>query len=59
VLNEYFEVVYGPLIGPTSLFLARTVARRVGSAGGPVTVCPIELFRDVGSAATLVDGGCD
>jgi hypothetical protein len=48
VLHEYFEVVYGPLIGPTSLFLARTLARHVASAGGPVTVCPIELSREVG-----------
>ena len=48
VLHEYFEVVYGPLIGPTSVFLARTLARHVASAGGPVTVCPIELSREVG-----------
>jgi hypothetical protein len=48
VLHEYFEVVYGPLIGPTSVFLARTLARHVASASGPVTVCPIELSREVG-----------
>jgi hypothetical protein len=48
VLHEYFEVVYGPLIGPTSVFLARALARHVASAGGPVTVCPIELSREVG-----------
>jgi hypothetical protein len=48
VLHEYFEVVYGPLIGPTSVLLARALARHVASAGGPVTVCPVELSREVG-----------
>jgi hypothetical protein len=48
VLHEYFEVVYGPLIGPTSVFLARTLARHVALAGGPVAVCPMELSREVG-----------
>jgi hypothetical protein len=48
VVHEYFEVVYGPLIGPTSLFLARTLARHLAGAGGPVTVCPIQLSLEVG-----------
>jgi hypothetical protein len=48
VLHEYFEVVYGPLIGASSMFLARTLARHVAAAGGPVTVCPIQLAREVG-----------
>jgi hypothetical protein len=48
VLHEYFEVVYGPLIGPTSLFLARTLNRHIEAAGGPVTVCPIQLSLEVG-----------
>lgn len=55
VLHEYFEVVYGPLIGPTPLFLARTLARHVASAGGPVTVCPIELSREVGLRASSTE----
>jgi hypothetical protein len=48
VLHEYFEVVYGPLIGPTSLFLARTLNRHLAAAGGPVTICPIQLSLEVG-----------
>jgi hypothetical protein len=55
VLHEYFEVVYGPLIGPTSLFLARALARHVASAGGPVTVSPTELAREVGLRASSTE----
>lgn len=51
VLHDYFERVYGPMIGPTSTFLARTLARHVNDAGGPVTVCPIELSRELGLRA--------
>lgn len=50
--HEYFEVVYGPLIGPTSVLLARNLARHVAAAGGPVTVCPIEISREVGLRAS-------
>lgn len=50
--HEYFEVVYGPLIGPTSVLLARNLARHIAAAGGPVTVCPIEISREVGLRAS-------
>lgn len=50
--HEYFEVVYGPLIGPTCVLLARNLARHVESAGGPVTVCPIEISLEVGLRAS-------
>ena len=43
VLHEYFEVIYGPLIGPASVLLARNLARHVTMAGGPVTVCPVSV----------------
>ena len=52
VFHEYFEVVYGPLIGPSSFLLARTLARHIAQAGGPVTVCPVELAREVGLRAS-------
>ena len=48
VLHEYFEVVYGSLIGPASVLLARSFARRVAEAGGEVTVCPVELSLELG-----------
>jgi hypothetical protein len=51
VLHDYFEIVYGPLIGPSSFLLARALARHVCAAGGPVTVCPTELAREVGLRA--------
>lgn len=46
--HEYFEVVYGPLLGPTSVLLARNLVRHIDAAGGPVTVCPIEISLEVG-----------
>lgn len=52
VLHEYFEVVYGPMIGPTPTLLARALARHLDEAGGPVTVCPIEIAREVGLRAS-------
>lgn len=52
VLHDYFEVVYCPLIGPSSMFLARALARHVGTAVGPVTICPIELSLELGLRAS-------
>lgn len=52
VLHEYFEVVYGPLIGPASVLLARNLARHVTTAGGAVTICPIELSLELGLRAS-------
>lgn len=52
VLHDYFELVYGPLIGPTPTFLARAFARHLDVAGGPVTICPIELSHELGLRAS-------
>lgn len=52
VLHDYFEVVYGSLIGPASVLLARSFARRVAEAGGEVTVCPVELSLELGLRAS-------
>jgi len=52
VLHDYFEVVYCPLIGPSSMFLARALARHVENAGGPITICPIELALELGLRAS-------
>lgn len=52
VLHEYFEVVYGPLIGPASVLLARNLARHVTTAGGAVTICPVELSLELGLRAS-------
>lgn len=52
VLHDYFEVVYGPLIGPASVLLARNLARHVADAGGPVTICPVELSLELGLRAS-------
>ncbi len=53
--HDYFEIVYTPLIGPTAVLLARAMARHLDAAGGPTTVCPIELALEVGIRASSTD----
>jgi len=48
VLHDYFEIVYCPLVGATSVYLARALARHVTAAGGPVTICSAELAQELG-----------
>lgn len=53
--HDYFEIVYTPLVGPTAVLLARAMARHLDAAGGPTTVCPIELALEVGIRASSTD----
>lgn len=53
--HVYFEIVYAPLIGPTAVLLARAMARHLQAAGGPTTVCPVELSLEVGIRASSTD----
>lgn len=53
--HVYFEIVYTPLLGPTAVLLARAMARHLDAAGGPTTVCPIELAMEVGIRANSTD----
>lgn len=53
--HAYFEIVYAPLLGPTAVLLARAMARHLDTAGGPTTVCPIELALEVGIRASSTD----
>jgi hypothetical protein len=53
--HDYFEIVYTPLVGPTAVLLARAMARHLDAAGGPTTVCPIELAFEVGIRASSTD----
>ena len=53
--HDYFEIVYTPLVGPTAVLLARAMARHIEAAGGPTTVCPIELALEVGIRASSTD----
>ena len=50
--HDYFEIVYTPLVGPTAVLLARAMARHLDAAGGPTTVCPIELAQEIGLRAS-------
>ena len=53
--HAYFEIVYAPLVGPTAVLLARALARHLDAAGGPVTVCPLELAMEIGIRASGVE----
>ena len=53
--HDYFEIVYTPLVGPTAVLLARAMARHIDAAGGPATVCPVELALEVGIRASSTD----
>lgn len=53
--HPYFEIVYAPLLGPTAVLLARAMARHLEAAGGPTTVCPVELALEVGIRSSSTD----
>jgi hypothetical protein len=53
--HVYFEIVYTPLLGPTAVLLARAMSRHLDAAGGPTTVCPVELALEVGIRASSTD----
>ena len=53
--HDYFEIVYTPIVGPTAVLLARAMARHIDAAGGPTTVCPVELALEVGIRASSTD----
>jgi hypothetical protein len=48
VAGEYFEIVYGPLIGPTPVALARNLARRARASTGPVLVDFLDVTLELG-----------
>lgn len=52
VVHSYFEVVYGPVLGPAAVSVNRNLARHIAAAGGPVTVCPIQIALEVGLRAS-------
>ena len=52
VEHPYFELVYGPVIGPSAFMVARNLGRRLRAAEGLVTACPIEVARETGLRAS-------
>lgn len=52
VAHPYFEIVYGPALGPAAVAVNRNLARHLATAGGPVTVCPIQVALEVGLRAS-------
>jgi hypothetical protein len=50
--HRYIELVYAPLIGPTAVLLARDLERRITTAGGPTSVDPLDVARQLGLRAS-------
>lgn len=50
--GDYFEVVYGPLIGPTAVLLARSLVRHVEAANGDASIPVVQLALEVGVRAS-------
>lgn len=55
VSDLYFEVVYGPLIGPTSVALARNLARKATTALEATYVDLVEVAFEIGVRASRLE----
>lgn len=55
ISDLYFEIVYGPLLGPTSVALARNLARRVSLASNPVHIDLVEVALEIGLRASHLE----
>ncbi len=49
--HPYFELVYGPLLGPTAVVVARNIGRRLMGRTDPLDVCGATLALEVGLRA--------
>ncbi len=47
-LHPYLEVVYGPILGPTAVLVARNLGRRLAAATGPITVSVVAIALELG-----------
>jgi len=48
----YLEIVYGPILGPAAVLVARNLGRRLTAAGGPVTVSVVAVALELGLRAS-------
>ncbi|QXC60474.1 hypothetical protein KSP35_19450 [Aquihabitans sp. G128] len=51
----YFEVVYGPLLGPAAVLVARNLDRRLATAKGPVMFEAVALALEIGLRSNNLD----
>lgn len=50
--HPYLEVVYGPILGPTAVLVARNLGRRLAAASGPITVSVVAIGFELGLRAS-------
>jgi hypothetical protein len=48
----YLELVYGPILGPTAVLVARNLGRRLAAASGPITVSVVAIAAELGLRAS-------
>lgn len=53
--HPYVEIVYMPLVGPTSVLLLRYLGRLLGASRDPVAVCAASLAKELGLRARSDD----
>lgn len=50
--HPYLEVVYGPILGPTAVLVARNLGRRLAATSGPITVSAVAIAFELGLRAS-------
>lgn len=50
--HPYLELIYGPILGPAAVLVARNLGRRLAAASGSVTVSVVAIALEVGLRAS-------
>lgn len=50
--HPYLELVYGPILGPAAVLVARNLGRRLAAATGPITVSVVAIALELGLRAS-------
>ena len=50
--HPYLELVYGPILGPTAVLVARNLGRRLAATSGPITVSVVAIAVELGLRAS-------
>jgi hypothetical protein len=50
--HPYLELVYGPILGPAAVLVARNLGRRLAAATGPITVSVVAVALELGLRAS-------
>lgn len=50
--HPYLELVYGPILGPAAVLVARNLGRRLAATSGPITVSVVAIALELGLRAS-------